>query len=248
MHLPIPQERIQQFMVQFACRIPTRGPLTTAEKRALRETLTNSTTIDEPIRDLFQMFSDDEEKSQNLFQVDKQYMVENMTVTVPAFVLSNNSITLVHPIKIGPKVFVGRDLSSNHLNTYMRNVLAEVQKVLPRITFNRAGKIFEFLFGPFPSAEREHVLRNMFSLNMSDVSEINLQFTPIKRVDNQDFNFQTRFSVQFPSPNEFLIALRVDINNRALRDSLEPTLVHNIWNQGDARIEGYVQELIPSVV
>jgi hypothetical protein len=243
MNIPFPVESIQQFITQFACRMPTRREFDSAAKRNLKEVLTNSTALDNSIKDLFQLFDDEvSEKSPYLFQAAKQYVVQHMTVTIPSLVIDHTSITLCHPVKLGRKMFFNA-FDTNDLNKAMSRVLVEIQSV-SRMNFHRAGKIFEIVAGPFPPNEKAKWLSGIFRYNLDEVVEGNLVLTPIKKLDSEVFNFQTRLSFQQPNLDAaFNIALRIDINNRELRDSLEPPQVQAVWNQADRHIEAYLKEL-----
>jgi hypothetical protein len=248
MNIPFPVDLVQQFIIQFACRIPTRREFTSAEKRNLKEVLINSTALDNSIRDLFQLFDEEvSEKSPYLFQAAKQYVVQSVTVTIPSLVIDHTSITLCHPVKLGQRTFLDA-FDTNSLNSTMSRVLVEIQSV-SRMNFHRAGKIFELVAGPFPPNEKPKWLGGIFRYNLDEVVEANLVLTPNKKLDNEVFNFQTRLSFQQANLDAiFNIALRIDINNRELKESLEPSQIQAAWNQADRHIEGYLNELFRSNV
>lgn len=245
MELPIQSALIQQFMVQFACRIPTKAEILPAERNSLKEILQNYGELD-----LFQLFNEGvSETSPHLFQSAKQYFVGNMTITVPSFILSHNSITVVHPIKIAAKTFITNDsFDTGYLNGIMRDLFLQIQKTLPKVHFNRAGKIFELSVGPLSDANKSALLGNLFRYQLNHVLEVNLQFTPVRDVGGEQHNLQTRLSCHQPAPGSSYVAtVRVDVNNRELKESLEPTQLQQFWNQADGLIGGYLQEILGAV-
>ena len=78
---PFPIEKVQQFIVQYAHRVPVRKQLTNGEKKALENLLKELSP------EFFQLF----EESQNptcLLQVLCQHPVDVNQITLPSFILS----------------------------------------------------------------------------------------------------------------------------------------------------------------
>ena len=241
MRLPVPSGVVQQFVVQFACLTPTLREITPAERKALKDMLSSRAD------GLFQLFDREaSEAPSNLFQAARQYPVGPMTVTVPSLIISHNSVTLLHPIWLGQKAFVSNaKFDSGYLNSEMVKTLFEIQSILTKVKFSRAGKIFELVVGPVPPDRKGKLLSRVFSYTLDEVGEVNLSFTPYRRVEGDIFNFQTKISYQQAELSQAInVALRVDINNRDLKDSMEPTQIQQVWDRADRLIEDYFQQLV----
>jgi len=240
--MAFPIDRINQFVVHFACRIPARNDMSSADRKALENVL------QELDPDLFQLFPTDVgRKSPYLFESHRQYLVEAATVTVPSFVLSGNSVTLLNPVKLGGK-FLSRtnsSLSTSHLNKKMTRYLIKFQDTLRALRYNRAGKIFEYVLGPFNPDEKEKLFKSLFNLDLKDVGGIKLLFSRYVDIDKQKYNIQTSVEYQQAKLDQsFRVGVRVDINNRDLKESLDPREIERIWSNADAEINDHLDNLI----
>ena len=235
-------QKIQQFFVQFACRIPIRKELTAAEKNALENTLK---TLDP---ELFQLPDGSLKNSPVLFQVVRQYVIDAITITVPSFVLSNDGIALIHPVKVNKKVFIKSAslLDTAQLNSNMSRILTEIQQTVSGLRYQRAGKIFDLILGPFSSTDKEDIFRKLFSFKVSDVGEIQFSFARYLEIDKKVYNIKT--SLQFQQldlQDAFQLSIKVDINNRQLTDSsLEPIQVQQIWKKADEIIHEHLAQYL----
>ena len=240
--MAFPTNRINQFVVHFACKIPARKDISSADRKALENVL------QELDPDLFQLFPTDVgRKSPYLFESHRQYLVEAATVTVPSFVLSSNSVSLLNPIKIGGK-FLPRTnsiLKTDHLNKKMSGYLTKFQDTLRALRYNRAGKIFEYVLGPFNSDEKGKLFKSLFSIDLKDVGEIKLMFSRYVDIDSQKYNIQTAVNFQqIALGQDFQVGVRVDINNRELKESLDPREIEKIWSNADSEIIDHLDNLI----
>jgi len=132
--MPFADEKIHQFVAQFAHRIPTRKQLTTGERKALENVLKALSP------EFFQLF--DESSTQNpasLFQVLCQHPVEATQVTLPSFILSNDSFSFIHPVRMLRKFISGsRSFDTSDHNQKMLDWSVKVQDAISNLgCFNR---------------------------------------------------------------------------------------------------------------
>lgn len=238
----IPMDKVQQFFVQFACKTPTHRELTLGEQKALEDVLREKDRSQER----FQLFPEISEQGVRAYQIACQFNVKDITVTAPSLTITNNSITLHHPIRLGDKTFTrDRDFDSNYLNKPMCADLFEIQKTLPWLRYNRAGKIFEFMIGPFDAAKKDKLLHGVISSKLQDVSAIQLNFTRILNKGEDTYNILTVLQVRQQELKEpFLLGIRCDINNKNLADSLEPRDIEKVWGTGDAVIWDHLESVL----
>jgi hypothetical protein len=239
--MPIPNKLIQQFVVQFACRTPIRKQLQSAEKKALENILRDK----DP--DYFQLFEDPSTANmQQLFQVSKQHVVGASTITMPSLMFSNNSVTLLHPVKIAGQTLVATEsLETKEQNKVMSERLFEIQQAIRTLKYQRAGKIFEFVLGPFEKDNKPKLFGKMFSMGLDDVGEVNLAFARYHKVGSQWYNLQTVVGYQQATlEDRFVLTIRVDINNRNLANSLEPVQIVQIWDCADTLIWDHLENVL----
>ncbi len=239
--MPISNDLIQQFVVQFACRTPTRKQLQSAEKKALENVLR------EVDPDFFQLFEDPASAgSQQLFQVSKQHVVGASTVTMPSLIFSSNSVTLLYPVKIaGHTLLAGGSLETKDQNKPMSQKLFEIQQAVRTLKYQRAGKIFEFVLGPFEGENKSGLFGKLFSMGLHDVGEVNLTFARYHEIEREWHNLQTIVNYQQAKlEDRFMLALRVDINNRNLANSLEPSEIVKVWDCADSLIWDHIENVL----
>lgn len=230
---PFSNEKVQQFIVQFACRTPIRKDFSSAERKALENLLRD---VDQ---ERFQLFSD--EAAQNVpyfFQAARQHIIDAVTIAVPSFILTNDSVTLLAPIKIGPKFLEGRGNSfdTSDLNKKMSSILFQVQNAIRGIRYNRAGKIFHLLLGPFGEEDKGRLFQKLISpeLSLEDVGELDLDFARYVGLDGELHNIKTVLKHrQMNIGDTFQLDVRVDINNRKQKDRLDPPEIEKVWARAD---------------
>lgn len=235
--MPFPPEKTKQFAVQFACRTPVRKELASAERKAIENVL----------RDLdpetFQIFHE-EHNAANLFQVSRQHHVGPNTLTVPAFVLSNDSVALLSLIMAGGALIKGKNFDTKNDNKKMASVLFEVQNALKGLRYHRAGKIYEVVLGPFMPEEKKR-LSKMISQPLENVGEVAFAFAKYVSIDGNVYNFKTELKFrQLNLGDPFDLMVRVDINNRQLEDSMEPGQIEKVWGEADRHIAGHLDSLL----
>lgn len=232
--------KLQQFSVQFACRTSTRKDLTASEKDALKTELETS----DP--EFFQRFQD---APANFFQMLREYPIGAMTVTAPSFVMNNNSVTLLKPIKLADKKFFDSidTLFSSYmpsLNNEMSSTLLKVQNIIRGIQYQRAGKIYEFVLAPYQSDEKKSLLEKVLQYPLDDVGEINVSLTRHVTESGQTYNILTNLLLrQMKLQDPFQLNVRIDINNRDLKESLEPGQIRQIWTKADVLLEPHLETL-----
>lgn len=239
--MSIPNNLIQQFVVQFACRTPTRKQLQSAEKKALENVLR------ELDPDFFQLFEDPASaNTQQLFQVSKQHVVGASTITMPSLMFSSNSVTLLHPVKIAGQTLVTTgSLETKDQNKPMSEKLFEIQQAVRTLKYQRAGKIFEVVLGPFEKESKSKLFGKMFSMGLDDIGEVNFTFARYLKVGDQWYNLQTVVNYQQAKlEDRFVLAVRVDINNRNLANSLEPGQIVQIWDCADSLIWKHIENVL----
>ena len=236
--MSFPPERTKQFAVQFACRTPARKELSAAERKALENVLKGLDS------DSFQIFHE-EHNVATLFQVSRQHHSGPMTLSVPSFVLSNDSVTLLSLIMAQGQLLKGRTFDTSQLNKPMAQVLFEVQNTLKGLRYHRAGKIFEIVIGPFMPNEKSQILSKIMACPLDDIGELNLAFANYRTIDGSVYNFKSVITFnQLELEHQFDVIVRVDINNRQLADSMEPGEIERVWGQADKHIGSYVDEMI----
>jgi len=237
--MAFPPQKTQQVVVQFAGRIPTRKELTSSEKKVIESVLK------ERDPEHFQLCPDE---SSHLFQASRQYSIGSAIVTLPTFILSNISVSVFSLLKLG-EVDHTKDFPSNmsSRNQEMANILFEIQSVLKGLKYIRAGKIFEFVLGPFEPAEKRIIFNSLLAEELFDVTELNLQFTKHIDIEGELHNFQTFVTLLQPKiEGPFQVALRVDINNRKLVESLDPNEIITFWRRADTKISEYLDTILPA--
>ncbi|MBI4055562.1 MAG: hypothetical protein HY402_05445 [Elusimicrobia bacterium] len=241
--MPLDTSKIEQLVVQFACRTPTRKDLTAAERKALENTLKGT---DEK-QELFQLFSEEpSQKSPNLFQAARQYNFDAITLTVPSFAFSTDSATLLYPVKLGKKIFTrDQSLETKDLNKRMVQILFEVQNTIKGLRYLRAGKIFELVLGSFSPDDKKRIFQGFISYDMADIGELNLTYAKYVKHGDKFFNIQTTVKFnQLQLTDPFPLAIRVDINNRQLAESLDPSEIERVWSRADEIIWEHLESTI----
>ncbi len=243
--LPFPDERqIQQFIVQFACRIPIRKEFDVAEKKVLVNKLRD---LD---RKIFQLFDEPSTKKPGcLLQVDHQIPVGASTITLPSFILSSDSFSFFTPVKIlGTFVIKGTSsFDTSYMNKNMSKWIFEVQNAVNNLSCQRTGKIYEMVLGPFHNEQKRNIFKNLFSISLDTIGELNLTFAHYIK-DEDLFNIQTNISYIQPDLNlQFFIRMRVDINNRNLSTGMEPRDIEKVWEFADSQIFNHFSSILTNL-
>ena len=234
-------EKIKQFIIQFAFRIPIRKELTGGEKKALENVLKDLNS------EHFQLFEDVASKSPaTLFQVVHQLPIGPGTIMIPSFVFSNNSFSFIWPVYMLNKFIPDfSSLDTSNINKQMSGWVVKVQDVIKNLNCHRTGKIYEMVLGPFTQTEKVSILQELFSINLNEVGEVNLEFAKYIKEENFDYNIQTNINYVQPTlEHNFDIRMRIDINNRELKTSMEPSLMAKVWNFADAKISSHLEGLL----
>ncbi len=244
MNYPVSHEKFQQFIVQFACRTPIRKDFSSAERKALENVLKELNP------ELFQLFSDETQpRSPYFFQAAREYIIDAVTITVPSLILTNDSVTLLSPVKIGGRFLVGRgnSLDTTDLNKKMSDILFQIQNTVRGLRANRAGKIFEMLVGPFGQEDKDKLLRKLISseFSLGDVGELDLKFARYVDLEGEPHNIQTVIKYQQLNLGDtFQLGLRVDINNRKLKERLDPADIEKVWARADSLIFQHLDTIL----
>ena len=236
----------QQFFVQFACRTATRKGLSAGERDALKGLL------EEIDSDLFQRFEDAQKGPGVLFQVVREYPIKEITITAPTFIMTNNSIVIFQPIKIGEKLFVNNSKIQTFFTQYMPSLnqktaetFNKIQSVLEHTRYHRAGKILECALAPIGQEQKGKILSKLFGCDFSEIGEVQLMFAKYIKDKNETYNIQTQVGYQqLKLESPFQLNLKVDINNRDLHESMEPTQIQSVWTKADSLFDNHLESII----
>ncbi len=229
--------KIQQFVAQFACRVPTRNELTAGEKKALENSLR------ELDPEIFQLFSNQSIKNPSaLFEVLRQHTIDANVLTMPSFVFSNDSFSFIYPIKMLGKFVLGVDsINTKPLNKTASSWGVKVQNAVSNCRCQRAGKIYEFVLGPFTITDKKKLFDKLFSLSLDDVGHVNALFAKYIERDGKVYNIQTTINYTQGNLNDgFFVNMRIDINNRKLLHSMEPPDIERVWDFADSVITDHL--------
>lgn len=233
-------DRVQQFIVQFACRIPIRNELSAGEKSAL-----------ENLRDLnpetFQLFNKPPFRNPlALFEVLRQHTIDANTIQMPSFVFSRDSFSFIFPIKLMSQFIAGVDsMDTRTLNKKVSPWIVEVENAVSNCRCQRAGKIYEFVLGPFTCGDKKKIFDKLSSRNLDDVGEFNMVFARYLDVRGTVYNIQTAIGYLQPQLNaDFVINVRADINNRKLLQSMEPVDIERVWAFADSVIAEHLTNIL----
>ena len=234
--VPFPENKIQQFVVQFAHKVPVKKQLTPGEKRALEGVLREL----DPNSEFFQIFEDSTVQNAGcLFQALCQHPVDAAQITMPSFVLAPDSFTFIHPIRVLMKgIGSHQSLDTFDLNAKVRTWSSKLQDAVNHLRCQRTGKVYQLVLGQFAPNEKKEIF-NLFSdkMNFDEAGEANLTFTYYRDIQGATFNINTIIGyVQNKLDNGFLINVKVDINNRQLKQSMEPSEIEKVWNTADSLI------------
>ena len=219
-----------------------RKELGASERKALEDILRD---ID-PKREYYQLFpSPDEKQGGNLYQVSKQYVVEDLTITAPSLTIENGSISLHAAVKLANKFYPRDKFKTGHMHDVMCQHLFKIADALPGLRYHRSGKIFELILGPFQNANKKKVLSRFFPTELNDIGAVNLNFTLTPKLGENVFNINTVVKVQEQQlSGPFILAVRCDINNRKLAESLEPRDIKSVWISADQLIEKHLGDIL----
>ncbi|NQS89176.1 hypothetical protein HQ584_05245 [Patescibacteria group bacterium] len=234
-------QKLKQFIIQFAFRVPIRKELTGGEKKALENVLKNLDA------EHFQLFEETASKSPaTLFQVIHQLPIGPGTIMVPSFTFLNGSFSFIWPVYMFDQYASDfNSLDTSDMNKKMSGWIVTVQNVIGNSNCHRTGKIYEIVLGPFSQAEKVDVFQKLFSINLDDVGEVNLTFAKYIKSGNSTYNIQTNINyMQRTLEDNFDIRMRVDINNRKLETFMEPNSMGKIWNFADDTMGSYFEELL----
>ncbi len=236
--MPFPPDKTKQFAVQFACRIPARKELSAAERKALENILRDL----DP--EMFQIFHE-EHNVANLFQASRQHHVGPATITAPSFIFANDSVTLLSLIEWSGSLLRNRTVDTSPLNKKMAHILFEIQNTLKGLRYHRAGKIFEFVIGPFNPEDKRNLLPKLMMDTLADIGELNITFAKYVKLDEEMYNFQTVILYnQLELGHPFDLVVRVDINNRQLAESMDPGEIEKVWGRADKAIAEHLDSII----
>jgi hypothetical protein len=234
--------KLRQFIIQFAFRIPIRKNLTSGERETLEEVLRELDS------EHFQLFEEDASKRDpsTLLQVIRQLPVGAGTVMIPSFVLTRDSFSFIWPVwMIDGFVLDFTSFDTSEMNKKICGWVVKLQDAISNLNCQRTGKIYEIILGPFLHEEKLRVFSELFSIDLKDVGEVNLTFT--RYIENENFTYNVLTNINYIQPtlqHEFNIRIRVDINNRKLERSLEPTLMQRVWNFADSIIFTHLGSLL----
>lgn len=237
--------RAEQFLIHFACRTTTRKELTPVQKDTLQNLLSESNS------DLFQRFEDKLPQG-ILFQAVREFEVGALTVTGPTFNMTHDSVSIIKPLKIGTYNLVSNNDVTAYLSNYMRTFNQEMATILNNIAtsinglkYKRAGKIFEIALPHIAPNEKRNLLQELVNYNLDDVGEVNFSFTRYTNFEERLYNIKTQIMYQqLEIGNPFHLNVRVDINNRNFIESMEPTLIQQIWLNADSTIEAHFNSFL----
>lgn len=236
------KDKLKSFIIQYAFRIPIRKELDSGEKETLRRILKDLDS------EHFQLFEEDISRSRSLatlLQVIRQLPIGAATIMVPSFVFTRESFSFIWPVYMMNSFVL--DFKAFDTSNMNRKMSAWVINILNAIDLRcqRTGKIYEIILGPFTYEEKRNIFENLFSIDLGDVGELNLTFARYIASENFIYNIQTNINYLQPAlPHPFDIRVRVDINNRELKRSMEPTLMQKVWNFADHMIIGQLENLL----
>ncbi|MFH1776916.1 MAG: hypothetical protein ABH952_05090 [Candidatus Omnitrophota bacterium] len=235
------KSKVQQFIVQFACRVPIRKTLNKGEKTALENVLRDLDSTN------FQLF--DEQLQNNppyLFQVLHQLPVGAASITLPSFVFSNDSFSFIFPIKMSSNIISGiGSIDTSDMNLKIIDWVLKVQDIISNLHCQRAGKIFDLVLGPFNQEEKLQIFNELFSMKLTNIGELNLTFADYRTSGPDLFNIQTNIRyLQAKLDESFFINTRVDINNRQLFNSMEPPNIKKVWEFADSIIDEHFKNIL----
>ncbi|MFH1622249.1 MAG: hypothetical protein ABIA97_03915 [Candidatus Omnitrophota bacterium] len=242
--MPIPQNKIQQFVVQFACRIPARRELTAGEKNTLENLLR------ELDHDHFQLpQKDPSQDSALLFQVVHQNTIARSSamITSPTFTFFRDNFSFYYPVMMMNSYI----LTYSSLITRERNnpISEWANRVLVAVNSRcqRAGKIYLMVLGPFTPDEKITIFQNLCSqnVNLNETGELNFTFAYCREHSTTVYNISNSISFQTINlTDQFFINVKIDINNRELRTAMEPPDMERVWNYADSIIFGHLDTLL----
>lgn len=234
-------DRVQQFVVQFACRIPVRKELDPGEKKTLRSLL------QEFDKDSFQLFDESSKRPGCLFEVLRQVPIKANLITGPSFVFSTDSFSFITPIRMLRNYINGfSSLDTSILNRTRLDWIVKLHNAVNNLNCQRAGKIYELLLGPFNKDEKRSILSNLFSISLSEIGELNFTFTKYIAISEKEiYNILTRVNyLQADLNSDFFINMRVDINNRDLVNRMDPRDIERVWKFADDQIFDHLKNTV----
>lgn len=233
--------KIQQLVIQFACRIPVRRELSAGEKKALENVLKS---LDPEV---FQLFDEPLQKNPAcLFQVLRQLPVEATTITMPSFVLSNDSFSFLYPIKMVDKTVLRiGSIDAGDINRKMLSWVTKVQEVINNPHCQRTGKIYELVLGRFSPSDKQLIFKELFSTDLKAIGELVLTFANYHISGGDVYNIQNNIRyLQNKLEDDFFLSLRIDINNRNLFTTMEPRDIEKVWNFADSIIDSHLKNIL----
>lgn len=234
--------KIQQLIIQFAFRMPTRRQITVAEKKTLENVLKD---LD---NEVFQLFDDPQQKTAGpLFKVVRQIPIGPTTATIPAFVLANDSCTFFYPVKLMNKVLQPSDpIDARYANKKISEEwFPAIQNIINNSHCQRTGKIYELVLGPFLPNEKPKIFSNLITTDLNTVGEFNLTFAHYVTKGTEIYNIQTSLQyMQLDLKNPFPVVVRIDINNRHLMEIMDPVEIKKVWAFADSEIDNHLKQII----
>ncbi len=229
--------RSQQRVVQFACAIPLKTDLKKKEREALQSYLTEA----DP--ELFQLTEEPAAQpnaKRPLFVMTRQYSVGSLLAKAPSLILAQDSLTIAQVVRIGSVKTSGDDtLQNSILNKKMREHFIKAHDLIKGLRYTRAGKIFEFTFGPFTPAEKNDVLKGLLA-SPNDIIGFQSQITRVVKL-TEEMNVHTVFQfIQQDSGQPFLVLAKIDINNRNHKNNLDHRDIDQVFADADSMIEDHL--------
>jgi len=240
--MPIPQSKIQQFVVQFACRIPVRKEITAGEKNALENLLR------ELDHDQFQLpLTEPARDPALLFQVLRQNTIGASIITSPTFTFYRDNFSFYYPIIMMSSYILGY----NSLDTRSKNSIISgwTNRVFDAVNSRcqRAGKIYLMVIGPFDHSEKRTIFQNLCSenVNLNETGEFNFTFAYYREIEGTTYNILNFINFAHANLSEqFFVTVKVDINNRELQRAMEPPDIKRVWNFADGIIFEHLDNII----
>jgi hypothetical protein len=82
-------------------------------------------------------------------------------------------------------------------------------------------------------------------VNISEIGELNFTFAYYREHSGTAYNIANSISFQAANlTNQFFINVRIDINNRELRQAMEPPDMERVWNYADSIIFEHLDTLL----
>jgi hypothetical protein len=235
---PFCQERINQHVVQYACRTTPMRELRPADKKSLfteiQRVWPDLADGELPGPQLMQL----QNQNQNLrWAWKKSLFLGGGTADISTVLLSNDTFTLVVPRMLNGQAvnLYKRDpWLKEETNSKARQVILKMQDILG-IEVHRTGKIHELVFAPIMPEELTQLFEHLFGSLDERPSNVQGEFTFVRKVKGCEYNVNLKLGATPPNLDKPCpVAVRVYVNNRDMSKDLHPEVVSDIWAVGDA--------------